>query len=511
MKRIKIFVSFALLAVMLAVGAFAAGFTKSKTYKSNFSDVSDSQWYADSIKQVYELALMEGVSDDTFDTESEMNVAQAITIAARLHSIYNGTETPKSVGGAYWYADFVSYCKKYGIISENQFDSYNRSVLSYEMVQLFASALPDSFFPAINDITYIQDVPKSESFYSDVLLFYKAGVLNGNDKYGTFLPMSAITRKRAAVILSRTVLPENRLTYSLQPKRESYNVNNVLSIVDAQTEKSTLDEITLVSSQKYKISAAEYRYYSYLEQNGAAQSATQQMRSTASIVTQLKDMDLEVSYEVLGEILSMYYASRTENYGTNSYFDALEAQKLSDSVFARLIAINELYYHAIKTLGENVSADDAYEYANENGFVCAKQIFISKDSTDAYKNALAVRLSLTDGADFDELLAQYGEDAGMKARKDGYYFAKGWMVKEFEDVAYSIEIGEISDVVESELGYHIIKRMPLTKDGLAESPEYSAICANAGSDIFYAELSEKQNDVVLTYSENFDGLSALLR
>lgn len=511
MKRIKIFVSFALLALTLATCSFAAGFTKSKTYNSNFSDVSDSQWYADSVKQVYELSLMEGVSEGTFDTESEMNVAQAITIAARLHSIYNGTETPRSVGGAYWYADFVSYCKKYGIISENQFDSYNRSVLSYEMVQLFASALPEDFFPEINDITYIQDVPESEAFYGDVLLFYKAGVLNGNDKYGTFLPMSAITRKRAAVILSRTVLPEKRLTYSLQPKRESYNVNNVLSIIDAQTVKGTLDEITLVSTQKYKISAAEYRYYSYLEQNGSAQSATQQMRSTASIVTLLKDMELEVSYEALGEILSMYYATRTESYGTSTYYDALEAQKLSDSVFARLIAINELYYQGIKMLGENVSESEAFEYANENNYICAKQIFISKDSTDAYKTALSVRLSLADGADFDELLAQYGQDAGMKARKDGYYFAEGWMVKEFEDASYSLDEGEISDVVESELGYHIIKRMPMTKEGLTQSPEYSAICANCGSDTFYSKLSEKQNEIVLTYSENFDGLSALLR
>jgi parvulin-like peptidyl-prolyl isomerase len=62
------------------------------------------------------------------------------------------------------------------------------------------------------------------------------------------------------------------------------------------------------------------------------------------------------------------------------------------------------------------------------------------------------------GKDFGELAQKYSEDPGSKDRGGLYEdFERGDMVKPFEDAAFTTPIGEISDIVETQYGFHIIK------------------------------------------------------
>ncbi len=62
------------------------------------------------------------------------------------------------------------------------------------------------------------------------------------------------------------------------------------------------------------------------------------------------------------------------------------------------------------------------------------------------------------GEDFAKLAKEFSEDPGSK-NKGGLYenFPRGQMVKPFEDAAFNIPVGELSDIVETQYGYHILK------------------------------------------------------
>ncbi len=68
------------------------------------------------------------------------------------------------------------------------------------------------------------------------------------------------------------------------------------------------------------------------------------------------------------------------------------------------------------------------------------------------------------GEDMSALAAQYSEDPGS-AKKGGQLspFKRGQMVPEFEEVAFSLKAGDVSDIFETKFGFHFIQL--LAKDG----------------------------------------------
>jgi parvulin-like peptidyl-prolyl isomerase len=77
---------------------------------------------------------------------------------------------------------------------------------------------------------------------------------------------------------------------------------------------------------------------------------------------------------------------------------------------------------------------------------------------EALAKAQEIRKKLDEGADFNKLAAEESDDTGSKnTGGDLNFFHRGQMVGPFEDAAFALKVGEISQPVKTQFGYHIIK------------------------------------------------------
>lgn len=82
----------------------------------------------------------------------------------------------------------------------------------------------------------------------------------------------------------------------------------------------------------------------------------------------------------------------------------------------------------------------------------------TRSKAEASQQIKEIKQLLDGGEDFSTLAKQYSDCPSGKGGGDLGSFGPGQMVKPFDDAARAMPIGNISDVVETQFGYHIIKR-----------------------------------------------------
>jgi foldase protein PrsA len=90
----------------------------------------------------------------------------------------------------------------------------------------------------------------------------------------------------------------------------------------------------------------------------------------------------------------------------------------------------------------------------------ANKIKCSHILVEKQSQALEILERIKSGEKFGKLAKELSVDSGS-AKRDGNlgYFGRGKMVKEFENSAFKLEIGQISEPVKTQYGYHLIKRL----------------------------------------------------
>lgn len=173
------------------------------------------------------------------------------------------------------------------------------------------------------------------------------------------------------------------------------------------------------------------------------------------------------------------YEDVLKSYGINSdtfefvnkcslgyYYDNLEAKLVTDPTDEDMdtyISDNDLYlakHILLRTTEEDVTNDD--------GSVTTADDYNKKAKETAEDLLAQIKASSDPLTTFDDLMNQYSEDTGLQNYPDGYSFTSGDMDENFETAVKALDFNEVSDIVTTSYGYHIILRLDPDTDELRE-------------------------------------------
>lgn len=267
-------------------------------------------------------------------------------------------------------------------------------------------------------------------------------------------------------------------TYSAYILQYAYDNSMQLSVI-SQAAKD--NNIALTDAQKTQLDEALQSTY---EQMGGKEAFAEYL--SASFVT----LD---NYIFQNETIDLYYDMFAEFFGEN---------------------------------GNDLPAEDAIQYLTDNGYMHAKHILFStldEDRQPLPEEAVAEKKALAEAVlaelkvcpaetlaeKFDELMQEHSEDPGSVSLPGGYYFTSGEMVAPFEEAVKALAENEISEIVESDYGYHIIFCPPMDADdtiGYDSSSQPYTPRALAAAALYDNMVNEWFDTATVVYAPEFENL-----
>jgi len=239
-----------------------------------------------------------------------------------------------------------------------------------------------------------------------------------------------------------------------------------------------------------------------------------------------QELNLELDDDDYAELEKIYQEDIMSSGGDVALFEEFCAanfisEKMYNEMNINMIMTSKIFAHYFGEEGKDHPDEAVQEYIDESGVMRAKHILF-KTIDDGYmpydEETVAAQKALADEtlekilacttqeemlALFDELMFELTEDPGIEGFPDGYYFVEGEMEENFHAGAAALEVNEVSELVESFFGYHIILRLPIGVDDEVDtygnSMRYEA--ATRALDEMYEDW---YYSVVLVYSPEFE-------
>ena len=263
------------------------------------------------------------------------------------------------------------------------------------------------------------------------------------------------------------------------------------------------------------------------------ETALDTVKHYCALESKAKELGVELTEQDEAD-LQTTWQNNVDSYGNGdeaTFIEYLEKAFLTKDLYDHINKVSKLYERLLDEKygvnGVKLGEDEVVSKAEELGYVRAKHILLSTvddskaalpDDQIAEKKATAESLlaelkGITDKtkleARFDELVAEYSEDPGADYYTDGYTFQSGagTMDTTFETAVLGLGEYEISEVVESDYGYHIILRLPLKSTAAVEytsETESTPLSYYVAQNLFGAETDSWAEASTVEYTKTYE-------
>jgi len=169
-----------------------------------------------------------------------------------------------------------------------------------------------------------------------------------------------------------------------------------------------------------------------------------------------------------------------------NYMDVLTNEEIKEQTFRDMVRMYLIRKELLNVLSADITQTQ-------------EQIWVRHILVEDELTALEVTDKLADGQDFVVLAAEYSSDETNKDNGgDLGWFALGMMVQPFEEAAFALEVGEISDPVQTDFGWHILQAL-----GKEQNPIDEAALENLRNQAFSEWMIEKRLEYELEINEDW--------
>jgi|GEM_PF-3325506 S-layer homology domain. len=183
---------------------------------TTFDDVKGGSWFYSGVKTAYKFGLMDGMGNGKFSPNSNLTLAQAVTIAARMYAVDKNDKINTDQADP-WYRPYILYAKEKNLLSTSMQDpgtDYSINATRAQASFLFNQVLSGiESKPNYINTSVIVDINKiSAEYQSAVKNMYGMGIITGMPD-GTFSGNDNVTRAQISTIISRILDKSERIAY----------------------------------------------------------------------------------------------------------------------------------------------------------------------------------------------------------------------------------------------------------------------------------------------------------